>query len=114
MTDLDPVSSGRVCPSCGRRVPRKIAVCRCGTNLTTIAVPDGAVDGDQPSSSASDLADGFGLLLAIVAGVGAMLLVVYWLGRPPVRVPRPPQTLPLKVMPGPAATPPPPVAIEKP
>lgn len=36
MPELDLVPSSRVCPSCGRRVPRKIDVCRCGASMAGV------------------------------------------------------------------------------
>src|SRR5215203_2190743 len=33
MPDQDPAGFIRVCPSCGRRVPRNVATCRCGAAL---------------------------------------------------------------------------------
>jgi S1-C subfamily serine protease len=33
MADPDSLVFSRVCPSCGRRVPRKVAVCRCGAEI---------------------------------------------------------------------------------
>ena len=78
MPDRESSTFGRLCPSCGRRVPRFVATCRCGANL-----PE-----DQPGASAGDsepqrsprFVDGLALL---VLAAGA-----YWMfGRPADTVP---------------------------
>ena len=40
---------GRHCPSCGRRVPRSVATCRCGAELP--ADVDSVVDDDDASDA---------------------------------------------------------------
>src|SRR6187402_3935565 len=83
----DPGSGfSRLCPSCGRRVPPSVAVCRCGAE-----VPEPA--GDQPAApvspsrglSAVNLVIG-ALLLGAVAGAG------YWFRPPAVPEPSPAAT----------------------
>lgn len=68
----------RLCPSCGRRVPRSVAVCRCGT---AVPVPADDPPGDEPPAPAAFSAANLliaTLLLLAVAGTG------YWtLARPP-------------------------------
>lgn len=49
MSDLDSVPSSRVCPSCGRRVPRKIDVCRCGASLEGVSDAPAANTSARPS-----------------------------------------------------------------
>ena len=136
MPDLDSVSSSRVCPSCGRRVPHKIEVCRCGTNLAGVAAIQPAnlpprpspispsasasrecpscgrrvppkidvcrcgaklpavitidIPGDDQPLSESDFEDGFPTVLGVAAFMCCLVVFLYWLGKPPVRTPRPP------------------------
>ncbi len=61
----------RVCPSCGRRLPKSVSVCRCG--LEVLAAEDEAADETGPAGgrSPATLAAG-ALLLAALAGAG------YW------------------------------------
>lgn len=60
----------RPCPSCGRRVPRTVAVCRCGAAVPVVeALPDAPAQG--AGVSPANLAVG-ALLLATVVGTG------YW------------------------------------
>lgn len=76
MPDQGPGFS-RVCPACGRRVPKSVTTCRCGA-----AMPD-----SSPDESASDGANaGLSLAnLAVAAGLFAVLAgAAYWsLSRPP-------------------------------
>src|SRR5687767_8143920 len=73
----DPGSGfSRLCAACGRRVPKSVAVCRCGAE-----VPQ-TVD-DQPAGSVSP---GHGLS-AVNLAIGALLLGAiaatgYWASRP--------------------------------
>ncbi|MDP2321392.1 MAG: trypsin-like peptidase domain-containing protein [Acidobacteriota bacterium] len=81
MPDPGPGFS-RLCPACGRRVPRSVALCRCGAGLPDL--DDGpAVAQDSPIGglTAVNLAAGL-LLLAAVAATG------YWsFTRPPAAEP---------------------------
>lgn len=99
MPGSDSASMGRVCPSCGRRVPRKIEVCRCGARLPPIVEIE--IPGDDQPLSPSDFAEGIPTVLGVAAVMGGVVLLLYYLGRPPVRTPRPPPTLPMKTMPAP-------------
>lgn len=75
MPDSGPGLS-RPCPSCGRRVPRSVAVCRCGAHIPAAAGE--ALDLEEAPRegfSATNLAIGV-LLLAAVAVTG------YWSFRP--------------------------------
>jgi S1-C subfamily serine protease len=61
----------RVCPSCGRRVPRNVASCRCGAALPVDS-------SDAPAASREESSGGPGAIIAII--VGALLLggAGYW------------------------------------
>lgn len=84
MPDPGPGLS-RLCPACGRRVPRTVALCRCGAGLPDPG--DGLPEAQDPptgSLTASNLAAGL-LLLAAVAATG------YWsFTRPPAPAPQAP------------------------
>lgn len=73
MADQGP-GTGRVCPKCGRRVPRAVAKCRCGAVLPADdAVADEPTERSQPWLV-------YLALIALVAGVG------YWTYlRPPAQ-----------------------------
>lgn len=67
MPDPGPGLS-RPCPSCGRRVPRSVAVCRCGAFVADL--PDDTTDNPGPTAgpfAAINLAVGLLLLLAVIA-----------------------------------------------
>lgn len=64
----------RVCPSCGRRVPRTVGKCRCGVSLPAESGVS-ATDG-EPSSGSSTLVVGAVLLAALAAGA-------YWMVKAP-------------------------------
>lgn len=66
MADRDSTDPARLCPKCGRRVPRTVAKCRCGAVLPADDPP--AVD-EAPRSSPFLV---YLVLIAAVAGVG------YW------------------------------------
>jgi S1-C subfamily serine protease len=68
MPDQDQTGFSRVCPSCGRRVPRSVATCRCGAELPAEAV----IDAEDPASGGSTT------LIAIVVGVLAIGGAGYW------------------------------------
>ncbi|MDP3717910.1 MAG: trypsin-like peptidase domain-containing protein [Acidobacteriota bacterium] len=84
MPDPGPGLS-RLCPACGRRVPRSVALCRCGAGLP--ALDDGPPEAQDPPTrglTAMNLAAGL-LLLAAVAATG------YWsFTRPPAAAPQGP------------------------
>lgn len=62
----------RVCPSCGRRVPRTVSTCRCGAEVTAEA---GAVAEVVPSAEAEST----DYTMAAVAGVALIIVVaVAW------------------------------------
>jgi S1-C subfamily serine protease len=71
MADRDPSEFSRVCSSCGRRVPRSVAACRCGAALPPgeIAVPERAEAAPGGSTPLVAVA-----LVAILAAGGA-----YWM-----------------------------------
>lgn len=72
----------RRCPSCGRRLPRTVAICRCGAEVPPLAdEPQQDEPSTGPAFSAANLALG-ALLLVAVAGAG------YWsLSRTPADSP---------------------------
>src|SRR5262245_6238641 len=95
MSEADSTAFSRECPACGRRVPRKIAQCRCGAKMPAEGV---ALAGGEPDEapSSSDFAAGvrFGLIVALGLGViGAGAFLITRRPQPPpkpvVAVPRP-------------------------
>lgn len=77
MPDRDPSGISRVCPSCGRRVPRTVAVCRCGTAMPTDASDVApAVEATAQAGSSSSI---------IVVGLVAIALAggAYWMFKRP-------------------------------
>src|SRR6185503_12306090 len=78
MPDTESSGFSRVCPFCGRRVPRKVAVCRCGAEIGDDQNPlETPRPPDQPArSSVSGPALLIGVALVTV-GLGA-----FWLNRP--------------------------------
>ena len=81
MPDPGPGFS-RPCPSCGRRVPRSVAVCRCGAEVPTL--PDDTTESPKPEGgafSAANMVVGLLLLVAVAA-------TAFWsLSQPPAKVP---------------------------
>lgn len=81
MPDPGPGFS-RPCPSCGRRVPRAVAVCRCGAEVPPLA--DDVTESPSPEPgglSAITLVVGLLLLMAVAA-------TAFWsLSRPPITAP---------------------------
>ena len=72
MPDQDLTGFSRVCPSCGRRVPRNVNNCRCGVELPaeTISATPAAI----PAASSG----GAGTLIALVAAVLLIGGAAYW------------------------------------
>lgn len=68
----DQTAFSRVCPSCGRRVPRNVTTCRCGAILPEEAAASFAPE-ETPSGGGSSTA-----LIAII-GVIALAAGGYWL-----------------------------------
>jgi S1-C subfamily serine protease len=83
MADQDP----RVCPKCGRRVPRAVATCRCGAVLPAEVAP--AVD-EQPERSQPWL-----IYIALVALVAGAAYWTYLRPPAPAIVSRNPEQTPL-------------------
>ncbi len=73
MPDRVPPALGRQCPSCGRRVPSKVAKCRCGAVLPAFIE---SAEAEETPKSASALPTLIVLAL-IVAGAGYWTLFVY-------------------------------------
>ena len=74
----DQTAFSRVCPSCGRRVPRNVAACRCGAELPaeSITAPEAIAEATSSSNPA-----------VVVAMIVAAVLLVgggYWMFLRPV------------------------------
>jgi S1-C subfamily serine protease len=75
-----------VCRGCGRRIPRKVTMCRCGAEY------DGAADASHPQLAAapgaasSKVSGTVTKIVAAAAAIGAMAGLSYWMTReqPPV------------------------------
>ncbi len=68
MADRVPAEFSRACPSCGRRVPRNVQACRCGTSLPVDGIYDPE---DEPKSPLSTVLGGI-VVIALLGGAG------YW------------------------------------
>lgn len=87
MADIDSSAFSRVCPSCGRRVPRKVPVCRCGADIgeSQAQAPDAPPRGaTAPPVSSTSVGRPALAAIALAAVFGAI-----WLNRP---APAPPPT----------------------
>ena len=72
MPDQDQTGFSRVCPSCGRRVPRNVAKCRCGAELPAESPATLAADiSEEPTTGSSSLA-------AIIVAVLVIGAAGYW------------------------------------
>jgi len=71
MADQDQTGFSRVCPSCGRRVPRNVAKCRCGVELPAESF---TADADLPEQSSG----GSSTMVAVVAAVLVIGVAGYW------------------------------------
>ena len=95
MIDHDPASATWVCPECQRRVPRRLATCRCGFTQTDVAAPVITSESELSSNrGAAPLVTAAAAFVVVLAG-GA-----WWLARGPVAPP-----VALSVMTAPAAKP---------
>jgi len=85
MPDTDSSGFSRVCPFCGRRVPRKVAVCRCGAEIGDDQNPlETPTPADQPDRSSVS-----GPAIVIGVAVVTVALGAFWLNRPgPSSAPR--------------------------
>src|SRR6185436_15406749 len=74
----DQTGFSRVCPACGRRVPRNVAACRCGAALPadTSAPATFEAEPEATSSRASTVITG-GILVLALGGA------VYWFVQTP-------------------------------
>ena len=101
------------CPSCGRRVPRRVGKCRCGVEYTDTSASDGAIDepmaAPAPQRSSARPVLFFGILVLIGAAIIAMFL---WRGAAPT----PPRETPTTPASAPAAATPAlePIAVDEP
>jgi S1-C subfamily serine protease len=75
MPDQDLTGFSRVCPSCGRRVPRNVSTCRCGVELPaeSSATPAALPEQDNGGSS---------MLIPLIVGALVLGGAGYWLLRP--------------------------------
>jgi len=78
MPDTESSGFSRVCPSCGRRVPRKVAVCRCGAEIgedqNPLETPTAAARPAPPSI--------FSPAVLIVAALVTVASGAFWMKRP--------------------------------
>jgi S1-C subfamily serine protease len=83
MPDRDQTAGfSRVCPACGRRVPRNVATCRCGAALPPDTAAAPALTAHEQEASRSPLLAVLLVVTLLVAGAG------YWMFMPattPVR-----------------------------
>lgn len=75
----------RVCPSCGRRVPRAVATCRCGAALPPDAAPIEAAPFEAAESSGGSM-KAIAAVLALIAAAGAGYFVASRGNREPVPI----------------------------
>lgn len=73
MSDLEP-GFRRVCQTCGRRVPRSVAVCRCGATLAPVTEEDAPADATE---ARSDFGAGFRAAVALLAAAALLGFVGY-------------------------------------
>jgi len=74
MPDRDLSGFSRVCPSCGRRVPRTVAACRCGVQMPAEDVGAGALmEAEQPHRGTAAIAV-IALVASLAAGAGYWML----------------------------------------
>ena len=76
----DQTAFSRVCPSCGRRVPRNVVACRCGAELPVESASSAAAV-PEPSNGGS------AAIIAILAGVLLLGGAGYWLFLRPAPAP---------------------------
>jgi len=104
MTDTPSTEFSRVCLACGRRVPRTVAVCRCGAPIaepaerSATAAP--SAHGETPGTA---FASGVWTTLGVVTALAAIVVITYSLNRPP---PGPSEAQPVAA-PAPPTEPPP-------
>jgi S1-C subfamily serine protease len=73
MPDRDQASFSRVCPACGRRVPRSVVNCRCGAELPVAEAPAAIADETEAAPASSPLVP---VVLAVV--FTALAGAAYW------------------------------------
>jgi S1-C subfamily serine protease len=79
MSDLDTTAATWACASCGRRVPHRVAVCRCGSRH-----PAARRAGASPATSSDDASnDAKRTVLAVVVVFAVIVGAAFWLRRPP-------------------------------
>ena len=83
MPDRDQTAFSRVCPSCGRRVPRNVTACRCGAALPVETAAPAVADATPSSSGTSATA----IAIAIV-GLLAVVGLGYWMFASPAATAR--------------------------
>jgi hypothetical protein len=80
MPDQDQTGFSRVCPSCGRRVPRNVNACRCGVELPA------ETSSAAPAAIPEESSGGSGTLIALVVAVLLIGGAGYWLFLRPASV----------------------------
>jgi S1-C subfamily serine protease len=83
MLDRDQASFSWICPSCGRRVPRTVASCRCGAEMPAVeAPPPPIVEEVAPPEPSSRLPVLLAVVLTLAFSAGA-----YWMFLRPAATP---------------------------
>src|SRR5438552_2111226 len=100
---------GWKCPTCGRRVPRRVTTCRCGHEQSD--AERAAADDASATQVESTIASAESSVLVRAVGVVAILGIVYWLGMRAAR-PRPVDAPIARTTP--AAAPPPTITVPAP
>ncbi len=72
MPDQDQTGFSRVCPSCGRRVPRNVTTCRCGVELPAETISA------APAAMPEESSGGSSTLIALVVAVLLIGGAGYW------------------------------------
>ena len=78
MSDADASGFSRVCGECGRRVPRTVAVCRCGAQVDGDQPPVATAPGAGPSAASSPIASP----VVVVGALAVLILGLVWMNRP--------------------------------
>lgn len=71
MADQEQTGFSRVCPSCGRRVPRNVATCRCGAELPVEFI-------SEPAAAAEPSSGGSSAIVALIVGALVLAGGGYW------------------------------------
>jgi len=77
MPDTESSGFSRVCSFCGRRVPRKVSVCRCGAGISGDKSP---LETQAPAEPAPSSVSSSGVLIG--AALVTAALTAFWMTRP--------------------------------